>query len=209
MKKKWIMWLLKLLPLFTLYKGLTSGSKGVGPLLNLVGVVSTKHDIGKIANLVIENYNDTNGQVVSPERFANFIAKNYENPYTSITRRIIGDHKNFGQDVWGKPFRLSYDEYSGEIDIRSFGPDSELKTNDDISVSFKVTPVNQQQNAQNVYQPQRAPAQVYIESEYDEDGFDREGFDSEGYDREGFNREGYDREGYDYHGLNRDGYERP
>jgi hypothetical protein len=206
--------IIKILPLITLYKGVTSGGARLGPLLDTVKVALTQYEVGQVTKLVVQDYSLSGGQLVKPYEFSEFILDNFHSQYSVLARELKGDKKHdHSQDIWGHPFLLL--NKGGMVKIVSAGPDGVIETKDDITseisqlgadtrraavpearpISPEPRPMNPPAYEEEV-QDDRAPAAVAY--------FDNpEVYDSEGYNREGFDQYGYDRDSYDRNGLHR------
>lgn len=186
---------IKILPIITLYKGITSGGARMKPMLDMVKTTLTQYEVAEITKLVVADYKNSNGLLVDPSDFSSFVMDNFHSQYSVVAREIAGDkNHNMSRDIWGVPFKLIPNSDVTNVAITSAGPDKSLYTKDDISVDFNIRRKGPSQTmARSSYAAQeRNPG--YAESEYDEDGYDRDGFDRDGYDYDGFDRNGIHRD---------------
>jgi hypothetical protein len=185
--KKLLSLALKILPLFTLYKAVTSGSKSMKPLFNLGGVVISQYEIGNITKLVAKDYQDTKGNLITSEQFPQFINESYADQYSVIARQFTGaDDSDLSLDIWEVPFQLEHQPAKGDVYIKSSGPDKTWETKDDIQISFQVRPSGGDDSSSS----RDLAAQQINNEEYDEEGFDRDGFNRKGLDQDGYDRDG-------------------
>lgn len=201
---------IKLIPIITLIKGISSGSNKLIPLLNLGKIAMTQYELKIMASLVIKNIEETN-RVLAPEKFAPFLQNNMQSEYAVIARDFTNNkNKELNFDLWGTEYKLYPNTQTSFITLVSAGQDRKYNTKDDIKIPIDVGYTQKQLQKMNTPQanvPQkdeRSPAEESF-SEFDEFGRDREGFDRNGFDKEGYNRDGFDRHGYDRDGYNRDG----
>ncbi len=180
---------IKILPLITLYKGITSGGARMKPLLDMVKVTLTQYEVAEVTKLVVHDYKESNGLLVAPSDFQAFVQDKFHSQYSVVARELTGDkNHNLSRDIWGIPFTMIPNQDVTNIKITSAGPDKKLGSKDDISVDFNI---KRNPNSQHAPTPssQREPA-ANSYNEYDEEGYDRDGFDKQGYDRDGFDRNG-------------------
>lgn len=204
--KKFFSILIKILPLLTLYKGITSGGARLGPFVDTIKVALTQYEVGQITKLTYDDYG-RNRKIVSSVEFPQFIKDNFHSQYSVLAREISGDKEHdHSKDIWGHEFQLILNQNIGQARIASAGPDGIISNKDDIGFDFSVdipqirrpaaipkpAPVQEVVEVAEVEQ-EPAPEQEALRTEYDE----------EGYDSYGFNREGYDRDGYDQNGFHR------
>jgi hypothetical protein len=136
---KLVKFALKLLPIITLYKGVTSGHAKLGPMLDIVGVSITQFEVKKITKLTMEDA-QRNGGLVHPQTFRDFIRDNFYNNYTSLVRRAIGkDGWDLSVDLWGSAYMMQPNSDATVIYIRSAGPDKKYNSKDDISINFQYS----------------------------------------------------------------------
>ncbi len=206
--KKVFSWLIKIIPLITIWQGLTSGGARLNPFLDTAKVALTQYEVIQIVKLVSEDVQNNDGKVISPKEFPDFVRDQFHSQYSVLAREITGNKKHdHAIDIWGKNFELLVNDDISHVKIASPGPDRILSSKDDIAADFKInrpssqlaktepknTPVDAEAVSQTelVTEENRAPAE---ESEFDEEGFNRDGL----------NRDGYDRDGYDMNGMHRD-----
>lgn len=209
--KKLFSILLKLIPIVTLYHGITSGGARIDPFLQTMKVMLTQYETTHIANRVIADLKATNGRLVAPELFSEFVRNKYYDQYSVLARELSGDKShNHAIDIWGTPFFLVVAPDESQVTIASAGPDKKPSTLDDVTVSFPFKEPKVPAQRQIATKPVEAPEQAPVEDseDYDVDGFDHYGFDRNGFDRDGFNRDGFDQEGFDRTGFDLDGFDR-
>lgn len=203
--KKFFSILIKILPLLTLYKGISSGGARLGPFVDTIKVALTQYEVGQITKLTYDDYG-RNSKVVSSSEFPQFVKDNFHSQYSVLAREITGDKgHDHSKDIWGHEFQLIVNQNIGQVRIASAGPDGIISNKDDIGFDFSVDIPRVRRPAAI---PKAAPviqemAVVEQEPEPDQEAFGPE-YDEEGYDSYGFNREGYDRDGYDQNGFHRD-----
>lgn len=206
---KILSWAIKIIPIITIYQGVTSGGAQIGPFLDTAKVALTQYEVAKITNLVIEDINATNGKVISPLEFSNFLKDTFHDQYSVLAREIKGDKTHdLSKDIWGLPFEILLDEQMNRVRISSSGPDGKIDNKDDVLVDFdfefqkpkvaKVVPAASPE-AEVVETPEplindsedREPASIDLTQHpaYNEDGFDKDGFDRDGYDINGVHRD--------------------
>ncbi len=187
MIKKLFVLCIKLLPIITLYKGLTSGGRNLGPIFNVGKVAFTQYEIKLVTNEVIKHYKENSGELIHPDDFTIFLQQKFFNNYSKIARQIFSDDSNnLGKDIWGTDFKMQIKEDGALVLIKSAGPDQKIDTKDDITVDFRIRSKGSITNRSKI----ALHAHEAETDDYYEDGFDRDGYDSEGFDRDGFNRDG-------------------
>ncbi|MCM2348949.1 MAG: hypothetical protein NDI69_02940 [Bacteriovoracaceae bacterium] len=204
--KKFFSILIKILPLLTLYKGITSGGARLGPFVDTIKVALTQYEVGQITKLTYDDYG-RNRKIVSSVEFPQFIKDNFHSQYSVLAREINGDKgHDHSKDIWGNGFQLILNQNIGQARIASAGPDGIISNKDDIGFDFSVD-IPQIRRPAAI--PKAAPVQEVVEvaeveqePEPEQEALGAE-YDEEGYDSYGFNREGYDRDGYDQNGFHR------
>lgn len=202
--KKLIIVIIKMLPLFMLYRGAMKGHNRIEPLINIGKVMLSQYEIKTITDLVVENYKATKGKLISQQKFSEFLRKNYHHDYTMLARKVLMKGIDYSLDVWLVPFQINIKRTSGEVTIFSAGPDQKGFTKDDIKLSFTINgyeDVSKYKTSSNVVDDIDQYDDVY-----DEQNIQHAEFDSQGYDRNGYDRDGYDHSGFNDQGVNRDGY---
>jgi hypothetical protein len=171
---KLVKFALKLLPIITLYKGLSSGGAKLGPVIDMVGISLTQYEVKKITLLTMQDA-QKNGGLVHPDTFSDFIKDNYYNNYMSMIRRAMGrDGWDLSTDLWGKKYKMQSNYNATVIFIKSAGPDKQYNTKDDIGLDFS-------------YNAPRAPARGVSNQPSQEnypgndDGYPQENYDIEAY----------------------------
>ncbi len=201
--KKILMFCIKILPLITLYKGITSGSDKFGPMLNIGKVAFTQYEVVQMAKMVGKDYSSSRGELIHPDDFPSFIIQNYHNQYSDLVREMMADNdKNISYDLWGNQFKLILSEETSEVLVGSAGKDKTWDSTDDIKLGFKIGSKNMKNLIQGSSDDQQDQPQ------FDRNGFDQEGYDHQGFDQDGLNRDGLDLNGFDRDGFNQDGYDR-
>lgn len=206
--------IIKILPLITLYKGITSGGARLGPVLETVRVALTQYEVGQVTKLVVEDYNLSGGQLIKPHEFSDFILDNFHSQYSVLARELKGDkNHDHSQDIWGHPFKLI--SKGGMVKIVSAGPDGVIDTKDDIAseighASAQTRRASAPTPRPKTPKPRPMTPPTYEEARQDDRApaavayFDNpEVYDADGYNREGYDQYGYDRDGYDRNGLHR------
>jgi len=192
MIKKIFLFLLKILPIITIYKGCTSGGKNIGPMFNVVKVAFTQYEVKLVTNELIKYYKKNDGELIHPEDFPIFLQQKYFNNYSKIARQIFSDDSiNFGKDIWGKDFVLLIEEDGALVVVKSAGPDMENETEDDIELEFRIRSKGSIKNRKQIAIHTREEEE---EDEFYSDGYDRDGYDPDGFDRDDFNRDGIHRQ---------------
>jgi hypothetical protein len=194
MIKKLFLLFIKILPIITIYKGVTSGGKNLGPILNVGKVAFTQYEIKLVTNEVINYYKENNGDLINPEDFPIFLQDKYFNHYAKIARQLFSDDgENLGKDIWNTDFILDIQEDGALVLVKSAGPDKMNNTKDDIALDFRIRSKgsNSIKNRDNI----SMHAHEYSESnEIYEDGYDRDGFDPDGFDQDGYGHDGVHRD---------------
>ncbi|MBL7664105.1 MAG: hypothetical protein JNM93_03140 [Bacteriovoracaceae bacterium] len=181
---------IKILPLITIYKGITSGGARLKPFIDMGKVALTQYEVAEITKLVVSDYKSSNGLLVSPQDFSYFVKDQFNSQYSILAREIRGDRShNMSVDIWGNAFMLMPNSDVSNVKIVSSGPDLTYDTKDDIAMDFNIN--------------RRGPASANNEMEQNDYPTDQNAgdFDEEGFDVDGFNRAGYDRDGYDRNGI--------
>lgn len=201
--------LIKILPLLTIYKGLSSGGARLGPFIDTAKVALTQYEVAQITKLTYEDYAYKN-KVVSSSEFSQFIKDKYHNQYSVLARELTGDKEHdHSKDIWGQDFQLILNQNIGQVRIASAGPDGIIQNKDDIGVDFpvetpqmrrpasvpkaRVNPEPQAMAVQDEESMEAEPTQLDYDPQYDEEGFDKYGFDQDGYDRDGYDQNGFHR----------------
>lgn len=207
--KKFFGLLLKILPLLTIYKGLSSGGARLGPFIDTAKVALTQYEVAQITKLTYEDYAHKN-KVVSSSEFPQFIKDRYHNQYSVLARELTGDKEHdHSKDIWGQDFQLILNQNIGQVRIASAGPDGIIQNKDDIGVDFpvempqarrpasvpkpQVNPEPQDMSVQDEESLEVAETQLEYDPQYDEEGFDKYGFNQDGYDRDGYDQNGFHR----------------
>ena len=137
--KKLIIFALKILPLITIYKGLTSGGKKFSPVFDIAKVAFTKYELSLIAKEVINDYKEKNGDLIAPNRLNLLIQDRYYNNYSKYMRMVFNhDSEDFTYDLWDSEYHMDLTNQGTLVVMRSPGPDGELDTRDDIAIDFRV-----------------------------------------------------------------------
>ncbi len=208
--KKLILLSLKLLPLLTIIQGVSSGGARLNPYVDTLKVALTQYEIAQIIKLVFDDFEKTNGPVITPAEFPGFVRDTYHSQYSVLARELSGlDSGDQSVDIWGRPFQLFLNADVTVVKVSSSGPDRKMNNKDDVSADFTIerpAPMLRKTLAQaeeetDAEDPEpapedREPASVAAAEDAGE-------YDEEGYDRDGFNRDGYDRDGYDQSGMHR------
>lgn len=199
--------LIKILPLLTLYKGITSGGARLGPFVDTIKVALTQYEVGQIAKVTYENYLQ-NGNAPDAQKFSDFIRANFHSQYSVLARELKGDKEHdHAVDIWGNPYQLYVNQNIGQVKIFSSGPDGVPSNIDDVAMDFSIE-IQKRRIPAEVAQrvPDEVPQEVTqtteifeLESEYDEEGYNRDGYNQEGFDRDGYDRNGYHRSELEEH----------
>lgn len=193
--------IIKILPLLTLYKGITSGGARMGPFVDTIKVALTQYEVGQITKLTYEDYG-RNSKVVSSGEFSQFVKAHFYSQYSVLAREISGDKQHdHSMDIWGNPFQITINSHIGQVRVASAGPDGVMSSKDDIGLDFSI-------DLPRVRRPAAVPKVIHevVETETTEVIAENEvpsEYDEEGYDVYGYNRDGYDRDGYDQNGNHR------
>ena len=168
--KKLILLAIKIIPLFTLYKGLTGGEVRLKSIFNLGKTFFTQYEIKEITNNVITFYQENNDQLPDPSDFSNYINNMYSNHYSIITRQVFGkSSSDLSKDLWDTPYALKINDYDGTVKIISAGQDTILDTKDDISFGFEISvPSNLQEEEEKIdYNSESLTDDEYNEINYE------------------------------------------
>jgi hypothetical protein len=173
------------------------------PLVDMVKVTFTQYEVAQITQLVVNDYKQSNGLLISPSDFSAFVRDQYHSQYSVVAREIAGDKDHdMARDIWGIQFQMITNYDVTNVAITSAGPDQAIHTKDDIKVDFNIK--------------RRGPSNTFSHNSYGNNapgtptaatkqyGVDEKEYDEYGYDYDGFDREGFDRDGYDRHGFHRD-----
>jgi hypothetical protein len=216
--KKILLFAIKIIPLITIYKGVTSGGNKLKPLLNLGKIIVTQYELKNITKIISNSYRENKGVLMNEREFPKFLNENHANEYSVIARKFISESDpDLSKDVWMMPFKLKKYIETNTAVISSNGQDKKYGTKDDIKMTLNVNlsrevKKKKKRDATKSMINSRDEINDRIERDqrdFDREGFDRDGLDEEGFDRDGFNTEGFDREGFDYNGIDSNGNERP
>lgn len=193
--------LIKILPLLTLYKGITSGGARLGPFVDTIKVALTQYEVGQITKLTYEDFAQS-GKVPEAQNFSQFIKDNFYNQYSVLARELNGDkNHDHSLDIWGNPYLLNVNQNIGHIKVFSPGPDGVPSNKDDVLMDFSYEVQKRRIPAEVA---QQIPEEISVEtSQIAEFSGSESSYDEEGYDRDGYNQEGFDRDGYDHNGYHR------
>lgn len=135
--KTLIRFLIKIIPIITLWQGLTNGSTRIGPLKDAIKVSLTQYEVIEISKTLTALLKDRTLQINSD--FADFINSYYHNQYSILAREYLGqkDHQ-LDQDIWGQKIIIFYHKDQGQLIISSNGPDKMSQTKDDISFAINI-----------------------------------------------------------------------
>lgn len=212
--KKLILILIKIIPLVTIYHGLSKGGVKFRPMVNIGKVIFTQYEIKKITSLVIQDYKDSKGRITQNNELSKLINDHLTGEYSVLIRQMLGHEERFDVDIWGMSYKVSFDEKTRDVSIYSAGPDKKYETKDDVKLSFHIQgtgDVSRAATQTSLVDEQEIESEDsgdYDEYGYDQEGYDQEGFDEYGFDRDGFNKDGYDEEGFDRDGYDQYGYDR-
>lgn len=216
--KKLISWAIKIIPLITIWQGVTSGGARLGPFVDTAKVALTQYEVAQITKAVFTDTVANKGKVISPKEFPDFIRANFHNQYSVLAREITGDKEHdHSIDIWGEHFKLIHDENIGMVKIASAGPDGILLNKDDVATEFSLgmprkSMANQPKKKRVIIVEETVPTpseeveainELAESEENREPASSQEGYDEEGYDVNGYDNEGYDRDGYDQNGMHR------
>jgi hypothetical protein len=204
----------KLLPIITIWQGVSSGGARLGPFMDTFLVALTQYEVAQITRLVIEDYAGNKGKLMAPQEFPDFVKDMYHSQYSVLARQIMGEENHQqNMDIWGKHFHLIINPDATMVKVASAGPDGVISNKDDIVADFTIeraTPRKGLAAAPSKAEmgPTEAPEQ-HESTEYDiaarvpaeDNRYQDADFDGEGYNREGFDKDGYDRDGFDQNGI--------
>lgn len=203
--------ILKILPLITIWQGLTSGGARLKPFIDTIKVTLTQYEVMEITKLVVKDFEAEN-KPMPPAEFADFLQNNFHSQYSVLAREIKGDRKHdLSRDIWGSPFQLILNEDMTNVKIASAGPDGKISNKDDIAADFTIEGAVRRLPARAAPRPtvqEESHVQEQLTGQEFEETIERQPaaydeYDNEGYDRDGFDRDGYDRDGYDRNGMHR------
>lgn len=206
--KKIILLFFKILPLLTIYQGISSGGARLNPYVDTLKVALTQYEVAQILKLVFDDFEKTNGPVIAPKEFSSFLSEKYHNQYSVLARELSGlDSQDQTVDIWGQSFQLIVNSDVTLVKVSSAGPDKTISNKDDVCSEFTIqreAPVKKPVLAEETQdssaedsipeEENREPASV-VETDLHPD------FDEDGFDQHGFNQAGYDRDGYDMNGM--------
>lgn len=192
--------IIKILPLLTLYKGVTSGGARLGPFVDTIKVALTQYEVGQITKLTYDEF-ALSGKLPDSVRFSEFITNNFYGQYSVLAREIKGDKAHdLSLDIWGNPYQLYVNQNIGQVKVFSAGPDGVLSNKDDVSMdfSFEIQKSREPAKVAKQIHEEVPPEEVQVVENSDAySEYDEEAPNSEEYNQEGFDRDGYDQE--DYH----------
>lgn len=214
--KKLILILIKLIPLYTLYRGVLGGKNRLGPILNIGKTIFTQYEIKKMMSTLVVHYQDSEGDLIRGRKLPGFLNQNFADEYSVQIRSLLGnDPDDLSVDIWQNNYIAKFDFDSENYILKSLGPDLEDGTKDDIEMAINIKGAGQylrenfsQKNIVKKEVPDNDALQdeepVNRNIEYDDYGYDSQGYDSEGFNEEGYNRNGFDRDGYNREGIHKD-----
>ncbi len=213
--KKLILILIKLIPLYTLYRGVLGGKNRLGPVLNIGKTIFTQYEMKKMMGTLIVHYKESQGELILGPKLSSFLNENFSDQYSGQVRSLVGNNsEDLSVDIWNSKYTTVFDYDSEDYILKSAGPDQELDTKDDIEMKITIQGASQYLRKDDSSQkqieakPQRDEYQEnntqQTERQYNDLGFDQYGYDREGYNEEGYNREGFDRDGYNSEGIHKD-----
>ncbi len=176
--KKLIIFLIKIIPLYTLYRGLTGGGTRLKPMVNIGKVIFTQYELKGITDLVIQNYKDSQGKIALGQEFSTLINENYIGQYSTLVREMLGqDAKNISRDVWETPYTLNLDPGTRTVTIFSAGPDLIAESKDDVTMSFNISgsgDLSQTKASSQMGQEREERVTDQKQSEYEEETYNAE-----------------------------------
>lgn len=219
--KKILGLILKILPIITIWQGVTSGGARMKPFIDTIKVALTQYEVAQITKAYVASLSQNNGQMLDQKKFSEFIQDQVHSQYSVLAREITGDKSHdHAKDIWGKPFQLIVSDDQTQIKIASSGPDGKIKSKDDIGLDFSVQrdyvrkPASVPQPVREVVEdveqvPEETVADDAQLAAQDEirgpasDDLAEEPQNAESYDVDGFGTDGYDQDGYDRNGIHR------
>lgn len=184
--------LIKILPLLTLYKGITSGGARLGPFVDTIKVALTQYEVGQITKLTYADFAQSS-KTPDPQKFSHFIRENFHDQYSVLAREIKGDKSHdHTLDIWGNPFQLYVNQNIGQVKVSSSGPDGIASNKDDIAMDFSFEVQERRRPAEVAKKVQveeplevvQAAENLEVESDVHEEGFSEEGYVQDGLDQE-------------------------
>ncbi len=202
--------LIKILPLLTLYKGITSGGARLGPFVDTIKVALTQYEVGQITKHTYEDFAQS-GKVPEPQNFSQFIKDEFHSQYSVLARELNGDKgHDHSMDIWGNPYQLHVNQNIGQIKVFSAGPDGIPSNKDDVLMDFSYEVQKRRHPAELAKQVSvESPIESHVEelSQTTDFSESESEYDEEGYNQDGYNQEGFDRDGYDSNGYHRSEFE--
>lgn len=209
--KKLILILIKLIPLYTIYRGAMGGKNRLGPILNIGKTAFTQYEMKKMMNVLIKHYQESEGDLIRGDRVGNFLNKFHRDQYSAQVRSLVGNNPNdFSLDIWKSSYSAEFEFGTENYILNSPGPDLTKNTKDDIEITINIKGAAvyldgaPNKKPQEKKQPKTITKIVEVEETVDVEQQDSGEYDSEGFNEEGYDRSGFDRDGYNEEGIHRD-----